>query len=424
MRTFSLYKKPTRQSSPKGFTLVELIIVIVVVTILATIGVLAFNIVVNNSNDADRKAKVATISEALEKFFLKSGSYPTCAQMTGSADSVVALLPGVDKATLRAPQAPSGTTNSIICDDMTSTGGPDVFAYATTTTTFTLKYKSVSDNQVATTNSRGQYANVPPEAGTCPAGFITVPGNSTFGTTDFCVMKYEARNVGGVATSQPTGTGWVSMSQSLAIPRAQTACAGCHLVTEAEWMTLAANVISVPSNWTSGVVGTGSLFTGHSDGTPANALAASSDDADGYYLTGNSGDTQRRTFTLTNGQVIWDLAGNIGEHTTGTITNGNHAGISTQTSAGWLDWNDSSLAFRGIPASSRPGAISAAAATWNDTKGIGKIYTYYSNTITASYLRGGAYNQNVSVGVLTLQLNTATTNNTDNRFGFRSALTL
>lgn len=423
MRTLFSRQNHIASSSSRGFTLVELVVVIVVITLLATIGILSFNAVVNNSNDADRKSKSATISEALEKYFLKSGSYPSCAQMTASADAVVALLPGVDKATLRTPQAPSGTTNSIICGDMTSTSGPDVFAYATTTTTFTLKYKSVSDKQVVTTNSRGQFANVPPETGTCPAGFITVPGNSAFGTTDFCVMKYEARNVGGVATSQPTGTGWVSMSQSLAIPRAQTACAGCHLVTEAEWMTLAANIISVPSNWTSGTVGTGSLFTGHSDNSPTNALAASSDDADGYYLTGNSGDNQRRTFTLTNGQVIWDLAGNIGEHTTGTITNGNHAGLSSQSSASWLNWNTSSIEFRGIPTTSRPSAIPGAS-NWSETQGIGKLYTYYANTITASYLRGGAYNQTNNVGVLTLQLNTATTNNTDNRFGFRSALTL
>lgn len=421
MRTF--FSTPT-YSLRSGFTLVELVVVIVVITILATIGILGFNAVVNGSNDADRKAKVATIAEALEKYFSKNGTYPTCAQMTDTADAVVALLPGVDKPTLRAPQAPSGTTNSITCGDMTSVNGPDVFAYTTATTTFTLKYKSMTDSQVISVASRGQYANVPPEAGTCPAGFITVPGNSSFGTTDFCVMKYEAKNVSNVAVSQPTGTIWASMSQSQAIPRAQTACAGCHLVTEAEWMTLAANVISVPSNWMSGTVGTGSLYTGHSDGTPANSLPASTDDADGYYQTGNTGDNQRRTFTLTNGQVIWDLAGNVGEHTTGTITNGNHAGIASQTSAGWLNWNDGSLAFRGIPANSRPGAISTAAASWNDAQGIGKLYTYYSNTITASYLRGGAYNQNVSVGVLTLQLNTATTNNTDSRFGFRSALTL
>ena len=30
--------------------------------------------------------------------------------------------------------------------------------------------------------------------------WITVPGNPTFGTSDFCVMKYEAKNVANIAT--------------------------------------------------------------------------------------------------------------------------------------------------------------------------------------------------------------------------------
>jgi hypothetical protein len=190
-------------------------------------------------------------------------------------------------------------------------------------------------------------------------------------------------------------------------------------------MTLAANIISVPSNWVSGTVGSGSLYTGHSDNSPTNALEASTDDASGYHLTGNTaGSTQRRTFTLTNGQVIWDLAGNIGEYTTGSVTPGNHPGVSTQSSASWNNWNIGSLELRGIPANSRPGAVSAAAANWSEVQGIGKLYSYYSNNITAAYLRGGAYNQTNSVGILTLQLNTGTSTNTDSRFGFRSAMTL
>jgi len=52
----------------------------------------------------------------------------------------------------------------------------------------------------------------------CPAGFISVPGNKRYGTEGgFCVMKYEAKYVGGVATSQTSGTPWVSITQTDAI---------------------------------------------------------------------------------------------------------------------------------------------------------------------------------------------------------------
>jgi Tfp pilus assembly protein PilE len=409
---------------PNGFTIVELVVIVVVIAILATIATVGFNAIVTDSRDSDRKAKVTLISEALERYYQRGGAYPTCAQMTGTADSVVALLPGIDKATLVAPEAPASTTNSIVCTDLTSTNGADVFSYTTTSTGYTLKYKAVASNQVVSVASRTQPIAIPGETGICPAAFITVPGNSSFGTTDFCVMKYEAKNVGSVATSQPSGTLWVSMSQNSAITRAQTACTGCHLMSEAEWMTIAANVISVPSNWVSGTVGTGSMYTGHSDNSPANSLAASTDDSDGYYLTGNTSGTQRRTLTLTNGQVIWDFSGNIGEYTTGTISSGNHAGLTSQSSGGWLEWTNSSLMFRGIPASSRPSAISSTVGTWSDAQGVGRLYTYYSNTITAGFMRGGSYNQTNNVGVLTLQLNTGTNTAADARFGFRSALTL
>ena len=56
-------------------------------------------------------------------------------------------------------------------------------------------------------------------------------------------MKYEAKNVSGVATSQASGTPWVAISQTSAITTAAAACTGCHLITEGEWLTIAQNVL-------------------------------------------------------------------------------------------------------------------------------------------------------------------------------------
>ncbi len=95
---------------------------------------------------------------------------------------------------------------------------------------------------------------------------------------------------------------------------------GYGLISNAEWQTIARNIEQVSSNWSSGTVGTGALNYGHSDGSPNNAIAASSDDADPCFETGQScssttWDRQRRTFTLSNGEVIWDFAGNVWQWT-------------------------------------------------------------------------------------------------------------
>src|SRR5690606_23412475 len=97
-----------------------------------------------------------------------------------------------------------------------------------------------------------------------PTGFIPVPGNSKFGTSNFCVMKYEAKEVGGIAVSQPEGLPW-SLKRSDARVEAEGACSGCRLMSMNEWLTIAHNALNVPSNWSGGSVGSGYVFSGHDD---------------------------------------------------------------------------------------------------------------------------------------------------------------
>lgn len=131
---------------------------------------------------------------------------------------------------------------------------------------------------------------------------------------------------------------WVSISQASAISTALAACSGCHLISEAEWLTITQNVLSVSSNWSDGSVGSGFIYSGHNDNAPANALAADTNDANSYSGTGNSSPSnQRRTLTLTNDEVIWDLAGNVYERTAGTSTTG-QPGITGETGYAWKEW--------------------------------------------------------------------------------------
>lgn len=261
----------------------------------------------------------------------------------------------------------------------------------------------------------------------CPTGFIAVPGSTTYGTSDFCVMKHIAKNDGnGKAVSTAAGLPWGNISQTSAITASASACNGCHLITEAEWMTIAQNVLSVPSNWSGGAVGSGYIYSGHNDGAPNMALAADSNDANGYSGTGNSSPSnQRRTLTLNNGQVVWDMSGNIWQWTTGQ-TNGTTAqqpGVAGNNYASWIEWptltTNGSLPINPLPS----GTGLSGASTWNSTKGIGMLISSTTDTGLWGFLRGGTWSGGGNDGILELCLAYGPGSNTHNYIGFRVAFT-
>ncbi len=59
-----------------GFTIVELLIVIVVIAILAAISVVAYNGIQQRARDSQRNSDVATIVKALELYYVQNGQYP------------------------------------------------------------------------------------------------------------------------------------------------------------------------------------------------------------------------------------------------------------------------------------------------------------------------------------------------------------
>jgi general secretion pathway protein G len=66
-----------RRLSKKGFTIVELLVVIVVIAILAAITVVAYNGIQVKARDSQRKQDVKTIAKALELYYIDNGQYPT-----------------------------------------------------------------------------------------------------------------------------------------------------------------------------------------------------------------------------------------------------------------------------------------------------------------------------------------------------------
>ncbi len=172
----------------------------------------------------------------------------------------------------------------------------------------------IEDTTSSTTNSSTSSV----DCSSIPGDWVEVPGNSYFGTSDFCVMQFEAKDVSGVATSQPSSTPWVNIN----FTDARSACTDLNsehssldgtfkMITNREWMTIARDAEQQDENWDSSTVGSGSMYRGHSDDNPNNALSVSNT-GDYYDGTGNlAPSTERRVLELSNGEIIWDLGGNV-----------------------------------------------------------------------------------------------------------------
>lgn len=66
----------SKHNPARGFTIIELLIVIVVIAILAAITIVAYNGIQQRARDSQRKSDVATIQKALELYYLDNGFYP------------------------------------------------------------------------------------------------------------------------------------------------------------------------------------------------------------------------------------------------------------------------------------------------------------------------------------------------------------
>lgn len=103
-----------------GFTIVELLIVIVVIGILAAITIVAYNGVQGRARDSSRQSGMNTIEKALGLYFVDNGGYPTCSNTVyqpGAAASgcdVTALTSSlVPKYISSLPKDPKNSGNDV-----------------------------------------------------------------------------------------------------------------------------------------------------------------------------------------------------------------------------------------------------------------------------------------------------------------------
>jgi len=304
------------------------------------------------------------------------------------------------------------------------------------------------DNNTTITKRDIKTINLCPSSIDCPTGFIPVPGNHLYNTVQgkggFCVAKYEMKvdenndgagdtnldcknpgnnvwknstescgyNLGNrVLVSSPEGYPLTNISFTTAIAACESI--GGHLITNNEWVTLARNIEMVPSNWSGGIVGVGKIKGGNTGMVDINNSYNGSDPD--YGTNRNS----LSSLTLTNGEIIWDLSGNVWEWTNNIIQIKDQPdGIYDVNGVacvgfGWFDYsigggveahiiNDGNVSVLGY---NQLKLLSSG--EYNANNGVGRIFTYSGGISTSSYAfyRGGSWSNIFNAGILNLAMN-------------------
>ena len=152
--------KPT---NPLGFTLVELLIVIVIIGILAVITIVSYRGMSAKANESAIKADLANAKKQIELYKVDHGSYPAGLNVSNC---------------LTGTTAPSPDTR--YCLKSSNSG-----AYALTgdgnTYALTLNQSALTYN---ITELTGPTLGAATAALTCLTGYIVVPGSSTYGRSN------------------------------------------------------------------------------------------------------------------------------------------------------------------------------------------------------------------------------------------------
>jgi len=394
MISYSSQSNISQQQLPhhpnKAFTLVELLVVIAIIGILSTLSVVAFNSARSKARDSRRLSDIHNLSLALEMYYNDFGAYPSAPTSTGIIGGLCLSDLGI------TPTCGLNTYIAKIPDDPKNNKH-----YLYSTVVNPQHYELIYEEETNVDD--------------CPPNWVKVPGNTLYNTRTFCVMQYEAKIKGqddGNQTysasyepeSRPGGTPWVNITQ----PNAKNECQsiGAHLVTEDEWLTIVRNIELQPTNWSSGQIGSGYIPRGNTDSSAA---------MDG---TNPLSGINQRTLTLSNGEVIWDIAGNVWEWTDATILGRDQpTGSSTPQTFGWYEYSNL-LTYGVLP----PERLLPLNPSWNANQGYGQIYSSGApnNSNTYVFRRGGYWDDGADAAVLALHL-ADETSDADSDIGFRCA---
>lgn len=130
-----------RKLNQKGFTLVELLIVIVIIGILATIGFVAFSGAQNKAKHSKVQATLSNVKSKLGEYYVDNNNYPASkgAVNTYLSDTAKGNSPqlakdfgdgsGTDSSNITYTASPSGCDNSSTqCSGFTITANKSIWA--------------------------------------------------------------------------------------------------------------------------------------------------------------------------------------------------------------------------------------------------------------------------------------------------------
>lgn len=267
-----------------------------------------------------------------------------------------------------------------------------------------------------TTKSQPQHCSL------LPGGqWVPVAGDSFYDPEGFCVMTYEAKMTTSTISSLPSSLPATNLTQPMASEACQALGVAFQLISNDQWMSLATNIAAGPSNWSGNAIGNGSLNVGHTDGNPANPLAAHNLVSQACFGTGQTcsetvWDSQRRTHALSSGDYVWDLSGNVYEWTSYYEPNGK---ATPASEAGFQEYP--SVADGALTKKSMLVPLSSQKSFWNDAWDSAYGVGLYFGGLEGSggvLLRGGASMSGSTSGVfMATLLNDQSDMNSD--FGFR-----
>ncbi|EQC48424.1 hypothetical protein M899_1941 [Bacteriovorax sp. BSW11_IV] len=251
----------------------------------------------------------------------------------------------------------------------------------------------------------------------CPTHYIKVPGVAP--VNDFCVMKYEASNNG---SNQPISSDVAVPWSAVSMDNASAYCRNVNepgfqssrfdLIANEEWVVIAKNIELQPSNWSNGAIGSpNALNRGWSLATNTNFSSDKSVNCvfnTGVNACAVSGDhNYKRTHNLSNGEVIWDFAGNLSEWVDFTLTDSVLTmGPTDVSSAGYME---------PIPTGSLVLEDIGQTNGYGFSQGTGKIIGGPVGALT----RGGFYNEDLSAGIFNMNMQASSSASSATKNGFR-----
>lgn len=96
----------------KGFTLVELMVVITVIAILMTIAIVSFTRIQKQARDTKRKADIRTLETALQAYYTEFQAYPLSSSPVAVTQASPGPLAALSPYIPSIPSAPLGSTGT------------------------------------------------------------------------------------------------------------------------------------------------------------------------------------------------------------------------------------------------------------------------------------------------------------------------